>query len=310
MNKMQLSQFVKDEALNRGFSYCGIAKARRLDEHEPFLVQWLKEGRNGTMQYMENNFEKRLDPRLLVDGARSIISLMMNYFPENYETYSSSLKVSKYARNMDYHVIIKNRLFDLVERLKAETGDFNYRVFVDSAPILDRAWAVEAGIGWVGKNSMLLSRKNGSFYFLAEVVCDLDLEYNIPNKGSYCGNCTRCIDACPTKAITSPGKLDANRCISYLTIEFKQDIENDFKGQFNNWIFGCDICQDVCPWNRFSILHDISEFKSKAQWTEWTIDDWQQMDEPLFKTIFYDSAIQRAGFRKLKNSINFVTIFN
>lgn len=303
-----LSHIIKSEAVNKGFSYCGIAKARRLDEHEPRLVDWLDQGRNGKMQYMENHFEKRLNPRLLVDGAKSVISLMMNYFPDNGSNYSSPLKVSKYAWNVDYHFVIKKKLAELIELLKEKTGEFNYRIFVDSAPILDRAWAVEAGIGWIGKNSMLISRRTGSFYFLAEIICDLDLEYDTPFGGSYCGDCTRCIDSCPTEAILGDRMIDANKCISYLTIELKEEIESSFNGKYEDWIFGCDICQDVCPWNKFSLPHNTEEFNPSGQWIEWTIGDWQSMDKPLFNELFKNSPVKRAGFNKLKNSINFVTL--
>lgn len=308
MNKTSLSNWIKSESLLRGFSNCGIAKARKLEEHEPRLIDWLKEGKHGSMQYMENNFDKRLDPRLLVDGAKSVISLMMNYYPGSDSQYNSPLKVSKYAWGIDYHTVIKNKLYDLVNCIRGKVGDFSYRVFVDSAPVLDRAWAVEAGIGWIGKNSMLISRKNGSFYFLAEIICDLELEYDIPFGGSYCGDCTRCIDSCPTEAITNDKNIDSNKCISYLTIELKDEIENSFDGKYEDWIFGCDICQDVCPWNKFSIINNIPEFEPKGNWKEWSIEEWRQMDKPLFKEIFGQSALTRAGIAKLKNNINFVTI--
>ncbi|HLN52288.1 MAG TPA: tRNA epoxyqueuosine(34) reductase QueG [Lentimicrobium sp.] len=307
MNRSQLSKLIKSEALKRGFSYCGIAKARKLDEHEPRLTDWLEKGMNGSMQYMENHFEKRLDPRLLIDGAKTVVSLMMDYFPEN-PSLNSGLKISKYAWNIDYHLVIRQRLFEMVGSLREATGDFNYRVFVDSAPLLDRAWAVEAGIGWIGKNSMLISRKTGSFYFLAEIVCDLEPEYDLPFGGSYCGDCSRCIDSCPTGAIMDNRTIDANKCISYLTIELKDEIDSSFKDKLNDWIFGCDICQDVCPWNKFSIPHSVQEFTPKGEWTEWTADDWQLMDKPLFNELFRNSAVKRAGFGKLKNTINFVTL--
>jgi len=331
MNRLQLSQFIKAEALKRGFSFCGIAKARRLDEHESRLADWLNEDKHGKMQYMENNFEKRLDPRLLVDGAKTVISVMLNYFPGHTITNahndttaliettdlasmelppvsSPKFKVSKYALGIDYHFVIKDKLFNMVEAIQEVTGHFSYRVFVDSAPILDRAWAVEAGIGWIGKNSMLISRKTGSFFFLAEIICDLEPEYDIPFGGSYCGDCSRCINACPTSAITNNKTLDANKCISYLTIELKDAIEETFTGKFRDWIFGCDVCQDVCPWNKFSIRHSTAEFKASGQWTEWTAGDWRMLDKALFNEIFRNSPLQRAGFHKLENNINFVTL--
>lgn len=262
---------------------------------------------HGTMQYMENNFDKRLDPRLLVDGAKTVISLMMNYFPQNPESYTSPLKVSKYAWNIDYHFVIKRKLFEITDELAKATGHFNYRVFTDSAPVLDRAWAVKAGIGWIGKNSMLISRKSGSFFFLAEIICDLEPDYDMPFGGSYCGDCTLCIDSCPTGAISENKMIDSNKCISYLTIELKDEIENHFDGEYSDWIFGCDVCQDVCPWNKFSLAHSIDEYKPAGNWTSWTAGDWQMLDKPLFNEIFRDSPLQRAGYNKLKNSINFVT---
>lgn len=318
MNKTDLAHLIKSEAYNSGFSYCGIARARRLDEHEPRLAEWLNEGYHGQMSYMENYFEKRLDPRLLVDGAKTVISVMTNYFPDN--QFSSlisndadnrvddqKLKVSKYAWNVDYHFVIKKRLSKLVDTIKERFGEFNYRIFVDSAPILDRAWAVEAGIGWIGKNTMLISRKNGSYYFLAEIVTDLEPEYDKPFGGSYCGDCTRCIDACPTQAILPGKKIDSNKCISYLTIELKDELDNS-NSQFNDWIFGCDICQDVCPWNKFSIPHQIEEFKPSGNWINWSAEEWKNLEKPLFNNIFKNSALKRAGFNKLKNTINFVTL--
>lgn len=316
MNKTDLSHFIKTEAAKMGFRHCGIAKCRRLDEHESKLAGWLEKGRHGKMQYMENHFEKRLNPALLVDGAKTVVSLMFNYFPGNTASFVSSesggqrLKISKYAWGIDYHFVIKDRLFKLAEMLKEKAGNFQYRVFVDSAPVLDRAWAVEAGIGWIGKNSMLLSRKNGSFFFLAEIVCDLELAYDKPFGGSYCGDCTQCIDSCPTEAITSEKQIDARRCISYLTIELKDAIENEFDGQYKDWIFGCDICQDVCPWNKFSIKHAVEEFVPKGPWMEWTAGDWRLIEKPLFDELFRKSPLKRAGLDKLKNSINFVTLLN
>lgn len=296
---------IKQKATELGFGFCGISKARRLDEEEPRLIKWLKEGRHGKMAYMENHFEKRLDPRLLVEGAKSVISLMISYFPMEDALYTSPLKVSKYAWGKDYHFVIKEKLQSLADSLIAEAGSVNYRIFVDSAPVLDRAWAVNAGIGWIGKNTMLISRRNGSFFFLAEIITDLELEYDNPFGGSYCGDCTRCIDACPTGAITGSRKLDASKCISYLTIELKDAIPGEFKGKMQDWIFGCDVCQDVCPWNRFSLTGNEPSFQPSGEWTEWTKGEWRNLEKLTFTKVFGKSPLTRAGFTKLKNNISF-----
>lgn len=303
--KARLTHFIKQNAASLGFSFCGVSQARRLDEEASRLEDWLKKGMHGRMRYMENHFDKRLDPRLLVDNAQSVVSFMYSYFPEPVVIQPAPLKISKYARGADYHFVIKEKLQRLAEDLKAEAGEINYRIFVDSAPVLDRAWAVNSGIGWIGKNTMLISRRNGSFFFLAELITDLELEYDLPFGGSYCGDCTRCMDACPTGAIIGPRQLDANRCISYLTIELKDEIGAEFKGKTDNWIFGCDICQDVCPWNKFSIIHAEPQFHAKANWLEWSVEEWEKMDKPLFNEIFGRSALKRTGFLKLKNSISF-----
>lgn len=308
--KARLTGMIKRKAAELGFTSCGISRARRLDEEAPRLEAWLKTGRHGKMAYMENHFDKRLDPRLLVDGAKSVISLMLNYYPGRDDQYRSPLLVSKYARGTDYHHVIKAKLNLLMQSLQQEAGQIGYRIFVDSAPVLDRAWAVNAGIGWIGKNSMLISRKNGSFFFLAEVVTDLELDYDLPFGGNYCGDCTRCIDACPTAAITDARHLDASRCISYLTIELKEAIPDDFRGKTANWIFGCDVCQDVCPWNRFSIAGNEPAFKPEGTWTGWSPGEWQDMEKTTFKKVFGKSPLMRAGFTKLKNSISFVTQIN
>ncbi|MBW6491374.1 MAG: tRNA epoxyqueuosine(34) reductase QueG [Lentimicrobium sp.] len=300
-----LTSFVKRRAAELGFSSCGISKARRLDEEAPRLEKWLKEKRNGKMGYMENHFDKRLDPRLLVDDAKSLISLIINYFPQEKIEYNSSLRVSKYAWGEDYHFVIKDKLFKLAAELKSEAGDINFRVFTDSAPVLDRAWAVNAGLGWIGKNTMMITPRNGSFYFIAEIITDLELEYDAPFGGNYCGDCSRCIDACPTGAITGPRQLDASRCISYLTIEMKDEIPSGFKGMVPPWIFGCDICQDVCPWNRFSLPHSEIRFMPVGSWIEWNKETWQALKESDFSEVFRRSALKRAGFAKLKNNITF-----
>lgn len=307
--KEGFSRLVKQKAAELGFSFCGISKVRRLDEEAPRLEAWLKEGRHGRMKYMENHFEKRLDPGLLVESAKSVISLMISYFPGPDTAYTSPLKVSKYARGTDYHFVIKDKLRMLAETLEATAGKMNYRIFTDSAPVLDRAWAVNSGIGWIGKNTMLISRRNGSFFFLAEIITDLGLEYDSPFGGNYCGDCTRCIDACPTGAITGPRQLDASRCISYLTIELKDGIGEEFNEKMDNWIFGCDVCQDVCPWNRFSLTSTWPQFSASGNWTEWTREEWLNMEKSTFDKVFGKSAVKRAGFLKLKNSINFASNF-
>ncbi len=304
-SKPQYTSLIKQKATGLGFGFCGISKARRLDEEEPRLEKWLKEGRHGKMAYMENHFDKRLDPRLLVDGAKSVISLMISYFPHATDSYASPFKVSKYAWGNDYHYVIKEKLQTLVDALIAEAGQINYRIFVDSAPVLDRAWAVNAGIGWIGKNTMLISRRNGSFFFLAEIITDLELDYDSPFGGNYCGDCSRCIDACPTGAITGPRQLDASKCISYLTIELKDAIPSEFQGKMQDWIFGCDVCQDVCPWNRFSIAGNEPSFRSSGEWTEWTKKEWQNLEKLSFTKVFGRSPLTRAGFKKLKNNISF-----
>jgi epoxyqueuosine reductase len=304
-NKTQYTNLIKQKASELGFAFCGISKARRLDEEEPRLEKWLKEGRHGKMAYMENHFDKRLDPRLLVEGAKSVVSLMISYFPEAKGNNISPLKVSKYAWGIDYHYVIKEKLQILVDALLADAGQINYRIFVDSAPVLDRAWAVNAGTGWIGKNTMLISRRNGSFFFLAEIITDLELDYDSPFGGDYCGDCTRCIDACPTGAITGPRQLNASQCISFLTIELKDAIPSEFQGKMQDWIFGCDICQDVCPWNRFSVTGNEPSFKPSGNWIEWSAKDWQNMEKLTFTKVFGRSPLTRAGFIKLKNNISF-----
>ncbi|HAH60243.1 MAG: tRNA epoxyqueuosine(34) reductase QueG [Lentimicrobiaceae bacterium] len=305
MSTEKVTHFIKQRAAELGFSHCGISQARRLDEEAPRLEGWLRQQHHGRMAYMENHFEKRLDPRLLVEGARSVISLLFNYFPGNQVNYTSPLKVSSYAYGIDYHKVIKDRLFQLAAEIQANAGDINYRVFTDSAPVLDRAWAVNAGLGWIGKNTLMITRKQGSFFFIAEIITNLELNYDIPFGGNYCGDCTRCIDACPTQAIVGPRQLDASRCISYLTIELKDEIPAEFHGKTESWIFGCDICQQVCPWNRFSIAHGHAEFLPQENWTQWSVKQWTELEKPAFKAIFGKSAITRAGFKKLKNNINF-----
>ncbi len=249
-NKEKYAHLIKAESKRLGFLSCGISKADFLEVEAPRLENWLNNNFNGQMSYMENHFDKRLDPRLLVDGAKSVVSLLLNYYPNEIQNVDS-YKISKYAYGQDYHHVIKDKLKDLLQFIQNEIGEVNGRVFVDSAPVLDKAWAAKSGLGWIGKNSNLLTQKVGSFYFIAELILDIELDYDLPTT-DHCGTCTACIDACPTQAIVSPYVVDGSKCISYFTIELKDNIPNEFKNKFDDWMFGCDVCQDVCPWNRFS----------------------------------------------------------
>ena len=252
--KAQYSAFIKNEAKRLGFMSCGISKAEFLEAEAPRLEEWLSKNRHGEMQYMENYFDKRLDPTKLVEGSKSVVSLLLNYYPSETQT-EESYKISKYAYGTDYHFVIKDKLKTLLHSIQEEIGDVHGRAFVDSAPVLDKAWAAKSGLGWIGKHSNLLSKQAGSFYFIAELIIDLELDYDTPVT-DHCGTCTACIDACPTQAIIEPYKVDGSKCISYLTIELKNEIPNGFSNQMDDWMFGCDVCQDVCPWNRFSKPHN------------------------------------------------------
>lgn len=304
--KKRNSQLVKKLAKQIGFSSCGISKARFLQEEEKKFENWLKKGYQGTMSYLEKNFDKRLDPQKLVPGAKSVISLTYNYFPQKKTLNENSFIISKYAYGKDYHFIIKDKLKALFNLLKKEIGDIEGRVFVDSAPIHERAWAKISGLGWIGKNSLLLNKKMGSYFFLAEIICDLDLEYD-STISDHCGTCTKCIDACPTDAITQAQVVDANRCISYLTIENKNEIPKELSKSFNNYIFGCDICQDVCPWNKFSTSHNEREFLPKEELSKMSKKDWQELTHETFNKIFKNSAVKRTKFQGLKRNIKAVT---
>tara|TARA_B100000085_G_C18557051_1_gene518143 strand:- start:1622 stop:2536 length:915 start_codon:yes stop_codon:yes gene_type:complete len=300
--KNRNSQLVKKLAKQIGFSSCGISKARFLQEEEKNFENWLKKGYQGTMSYLEKNFDKRLDPQKLVPGAKSVISLTYNYFPQKKTLNENSFIISKYAYGKDYHFIIKDKLKALFNLLKKEIGNIEGRVFVDSAPIHERAWAKISGLGWIGKNSLLLNKKMGSYFFLAEIICDLDLEYD-SSVSDHCGTCTKCIDACPTDAITESQVLDANKCISYLTIENKNEIPKELSKSFNNYIFGCDICQDVCPWNKFAKPHNEKEFLPKEELSKFTKKDWQELTNETFNKIFKNSAVKRTKFEGLKRNI-------
>lgn len=275
-----------------------------MEEEAPRLENWLNNNRNGQMSYMENHFDKRLNPTLLVDDAKSVVSLLLNYYPEK-EQIQDSFKISKYAYGQDYHFIIKEKLKELLYSIQENIGEVSGRVFVDSAPVLDKAWAAKSGLGWIGKNSNLLTQKVGSFYFIAELIIDLDLEYD-NRTTDHCGSCTACIDACPTQAIIAPYIVDGSKCISYFTIELKENIPTEMKGHFDDWVFGCDTCQDVCPWNRFSKSHNEPLFNPNPALLSMTKKDWEEMTEETFKIVFKDSAIKRTKFSGLQRNINFL----
>jgi epoxyqueuosine reductase len=305
-NAQYNSQIIKAEALRLGFAQCGIAAAGFLEEEAPRLEAWLKKGQHGTMAYMENHFDKRLDPRLLVDGARSVVSLSLNYFPAERQIDPEAPKISKYAYGQDYHLVIKEKLALLLEFIQREIGEVGGRAFTDSAPVLDRAWAKKSGLGWVAKNSNIIAKNSGSFFFLAELIIDLELEYDQPFATDHCGSCTRCIDACPTDAILSPAIVDGSKCISYLTIELKDEIPDQFAGKMENWMFGCDICQDVCPWNRFAVPHATPEFKARESLLGMKKEDWLDITQDVFSTIFKHSAVKRTKFKGLTRNIDFI----
>ena len=305
-NRSQNSSFIKNEAQKLGFLFCGVAKAEFLEQEAPRLENWLKKDMHGEMQYMENYFDKRLDPRLLVDGAKSVISLGLNYFTNQEQADPLSPKISKYAYGSDYHTVIKDKLKQLLAVINEEIGEVGGRAFVDSAPVLDRAWAKKAGMGWIGKNTNLINKKAGSFFFLAELIVDIELEYDITPTADHCGTCTRCIDACPTEAIVAPYIVDGSRCISYLTIELKNEIPTEFKGKMDNWMFGCDICQDVCPWNKFSVLNNEPAFNPHPELLHLKSKDWEEITEDVFKKVFKDSPVKRTKFSGLNRNIAFL----
>lgn len=298
------SQWIKTKARELGFSFCGIAQAGFLEEEAPRLEAWLNKGYQGQMGYLNNHFDKRLDPTLLVPGAKSVVSLIYNYYPQQDLTDSTGYKVAKYAYGADYHHVIKAKLRQLTEAITAEIGAVEGRAFVDSAPVMERQWAAKAGLGWIGKNSLLLNRQLGSFFFLAELIIDLELSPDGP-VGDYCGTCTACIDACPTEAIPKAGVVDGSRCISYLTIELKEAIPPQFAGQMQDWVFGCDICQDVCPWNRFSQPHHEPAFDPHPALAEMSKRDWEELTDEVFRKLFKKSAVKRTKYPGLQRNIAF-----
>lgn len=303
-NRSKNTELIKTEAKRLGFLSCGISKAQFLEEEAPRLEKWLNQNRHGEMQYMENHFDKRLDPTKLVDGAKSVVSLLLNYYPSEQQN-PDSYKISKYAYGMDYHFVIKDKLKSLLHFIQEEIGDVHGRAFVDSAPVLDKAWAAKSGLGWMGKHSNLLTQQVGSFYFIAELIVDLELEYDTPVT-DHCGTCTACIDACPTEAIVEPYVVDGSKCISYFTIELKNEIPTEFHGKFDEWMFGCDVCQDVCPWNRFSKPHNEPLFSPNPELLSFTKKDWEEITEDAFKKVFQKSAVKRTKLSGLKRNIDFI----
>jgi epoxyqueuosine reductase len=303
-SKTTYSQFIKSEAKRLGFLSCGISKAGFLEQEAPRLENWLNKNHNGQMAYMENHFDKRLDPTLLVDDAKSVVSLLLNYYPSETQK-DDSFKISKYAYGQDYHFVIKEKLKELLFSIQEHIGDVSGRVFVDSAPVLDKAWAAKSGLGWIGKNSNLITQKVGSFYFIAELILDLDLEYDFATT-DHCGSCTACIDACPTEAIVAPYIVDGSKCISYFTIELKENIPQEMKGKFDDWAFGCDTCQDVCPWNRFSKAHSEPLFNPNPDVMAMSKKEWLDITEETFRAVFKNSPIKRTKFDGLKRNIDFL----
>lgn len=302
---MNYESLIKQEAKRLGFLQCGISRAGFLEDEALRLEKWLNAKMHGEMGYMANHFDKRLDPTKLVDGARSVITVLLNYFPEETQKDPQAPKISKYAYGNDYHHVIKGKLRELVNFINEEIGEVGGRAFVDSAPILDKAWAAKSGLGWIGKNTNLIHPKNGSFFFIGELILDIELEPDRPIN-DHCGTCTACIDACPTEAIVEPYVVDGSKCISYFTIELKETIPTEMKGQFDDWAFGCDVCQDVCPWNRFSKSHSEPQFNPHPEMLDMTKNDWEELSEDVFKKVFQKSAVKRTKFSGLKRNIEFL----
>lgn len=298
------SRIIKSCASAHGFSFCGISKAEFLESHAPKLEQWLKNGHHGEMKYMENHFDMRLDPTKLVPGAKTVVSLMYNYYPEHQQP-EETYRIAKYAYGEDYHKVVKEKCKALMQDLESRVGHIAGRAFVDSAPVMERAWAEKAGLGWIGKHGLLINKQQGSFFFLAELIIDLDCEPDGPVR-DFCGTCTKCVDACPTDAILPDKTLNASKCISYVTIELRDEIPSEFAGKMNDWMFGCDICQDVCPWNRFSVPHEEAGFKPFDELSTYTPREWEEISEDVFGEIFRKSPLKRTRFAGLKRNIEFL----
>lgn len=303
----QRAHWLKEKAIQAGFQFAGIAKAEFMTQEARQLESWLKKGYHGKMEYMENHFDLRVDPSKLVPGAKSVISLLYNYSPTRVQNNQAGVNISKYAYGEDYHKVIRRKLKALVREMKGQWGDFQSRVFVDSGPVLERDWAKRSGAGWIGKHTLLISPKAGSYFFLAEIILDIDLTPDHPIK-DYCGTCTRCIDACPTAAISPQGYLlDGSKCISYLTIELKEQIPDEFHSKLEGWAFGCDICQDVCPWNRFAKPNEVDEFTPRPELLSMNTEEWVELKEDKFNYLFDHTPVKRAGFQKFKDSIRIVS---
>lgn len=306
LQKSANTLFVKQTAEQLGFDYCGIALAMPLDEDARKLEAWLNKGMHGQMTYMENHFELRVDPTKLVPGARSVITLLLNYFPAQQQSEGSP-KIAKYAYGNDYHEVIRAKLNEFLSRIRNKIGDIQGRGFVDSAPVLERSWAKRSGMGWIGKNGNLITKKNGSFFFIATLITDLELDYDDPYAKDFCGSCNRCIDACPTDAILPNKVVDGSRCISYFTIELKEMLLPEaMSSQFDNWMFGCDTCQDVCPWNRFSKPHSEIAFTPIPEILNLSNNDWQAMTEESFRKIFKHSPLKRSKFKGIQRNLSFI----
>jgi epoxyqueuosine reductase len=303
-NKEKYTQIIKAESKRLGFLSCGISKAGFLEEEAPRLENWLNKNLQGQMSYMENHFDKRLNPTLLVNDAKSVISLLLNYYPSDFQN-PDSYKISKYAFGQDYHFVIKEKLKELLHFIQVEIGDVSGRAFVDSAPVLDKAWAAKSGLGWIGKNTNLITQKVGSFYLIAELIIDLELDYDTAVT-DHCGSCTACLDACPTAAIVAPYVVDGSKCISYFTIELKDNLPQEMKGKFDDWMFGCDVCQDVCPWNRFSTPHNEPLFQTNPDILNFSKSDWEEITLETFQKVFKNSAVKRTKYEGLLRNINFL----
>ena len=303
-NRESYTERIKTESKRLGFLSCGISKTGFLEEQAPRLEHWLNQNYHGEMKYMENHFDKRLNPTLLVEDSKSVISLLLNYYPSEFQN-QQTYKISKYAYGQDYHFVIKEKVKELLYFIQTEIGEVSGRAFVDSAPVLDKAWAAKSGLGWIGKNSNLLTQQVGSFYFIAELIVDLDLEYDFATT-DHCGTCTACIDACPTEAIVAPYVVDGSKCISYFTIELKENIPSEMKGKMDDWMFGCDVCQDVCPWNRFSKQHNEPLFNPNPELLSMTKKDWEEITADTFNKVFKNSAVKRTKFEGLKRNIDFL----